>query len=259
LTAENPGIHVEDLKFGYGGEEVLHGLSFDIRSGQVTGLLGPNGAGKSTTLKIVTGILELRSGRGSIEGFQLPSQSIEVKKRLGYVPESAELYESLSALEFLELCGRLHEIEEPVLQNRIGVLLENFGLSGQRRNRLGSYSKGMRQKILLSAALLHDPSVLILDEPLTGLDVESAMLTKDLLASLAARGKTVLYSSHVLDVVERFCDRVLIIDHGTIVADGSPDDLKAKTREASLEGVFRDLTHSESAEPRVRNIIESLS
>jgi ABC-2 type transport system ATP-binding protein len=259
LTAENPGIHVEDLKFGYGGEEVLHGLSFDIRSGQVTGLLGPNGAGKSTTLKIVTGILELRSGRGSIEGFQLPSQSIEVKKRLGYVPESAELYESLSALEFLELCGRLHEIEEPVLQNRIGVLLENFGLSGQRRNRLGSYSKGMRQKILLSAALLHDPSVLILDEPLTGLDVESAMLTKDLLASLAARGKTVLYSSHVLDVVERFCDRVLIIDHGTIVADGSPDDLKAKTREASLEGVVRDLTHSESAEPRVRNIIESLS
>jgi ABC-2 type transport system ATP-binding protein len=253
-----PGIHVEDLKFGYGGEEVLHGLSFDIRSGQVTGLLGPNGAGKSTTLKIITGILELRSGRVSIEGFQLPEQSIEVKKRVGYVPESAELYESLSALEFLELCGRLHEIEEPVLQNRIGVLLESFGLSGQRRNRLGSYSKGMRQKILLSASLLHDPSVLILDEPLTGLDVESAMLTKDLLASLAARGKTVLYSSHVLDVVERFCDRVLIIDHGTIVADGSPDDLKAKTREASLEGVFRDLTHSESAEPRVRNIIESL-
>lgn len=253
-----PGIHVEDLKFGYGGEEVLHGLSFDIRSGQVTGLLGPNGAGKSTTLKIITGILELRSGRVSIEGFQLPEQSIEVKKRVGYVPESTELYESLSALEFLELCGRLHEIEEPVLQNRIGVLLESFGLSGQRRNRLGSYSKGMRQKILLSASLLHDPSVLILDEPLTGLDVESAMLTKDLLASLAARGKTVLYSSHVLDVVERFCDRVLIIDHGTIVADGSPDDLKAKTREASLEGVFRDLTHSESAEPRVRNIIESL-
>lgn len=112
---------------------------------------------------------------------------------------------------------------------------------------------------MLSAALLHDPSVLILDEPLTGLDVESAVLTKDLLASLAARGKTVLYSSHVLDVVERFCDRVLIIDHGAIVADGSPEELKAKTHEASLEGVFRDLTHSESAEPRVRQIIESLS
>ena len=253
-----PGIKVENLKFRYDRAEVLHGISFDLSHGQVTGLLGPNGAGKSTTLKILTGILQLREGRVSIEGFELPEKSFEVKKRLGYVPESAELYESLSALEFLELCGRLHEIEEPALQHRIDVLLENFGLSGQRRNRLGTYSKGMRQKVLLSAALLHDPSILILDEPLTGLDVESAMMTKDLLASLAARGKTVLYSSHVLDVVERFCDRVLIIDHGNIVADGSPADLKAKTQEASLEGVFRDLTHAESAEPRVRSIIESL-
>jgi ABC-2 type transport system ATP-binding protein len=252
------GIHVEGLKFGYDGAEVLHGLSFEIRRAQVTGLLGPNGAGKSTTLKIITGILQFREGRVAIEGLQLPQQSVEAKKLLGYVPESAELYESLSALEFLELCGRLHGIEEPTLKNRIGVLLESFGLSGQRRNRLGSYSKGMRQKILISAALLHDPSVIVLDEPLTGLDVESAMMTKDLLASLAAQGKTVLYSSHVLDVVERFCDRVLIIDKGTIIADGSPDELKAKTQEASLEGVFRDLTHAESAEPRVRQIIDSL-
>jgi ABC-2 type transport system ATP-binding protein len=253
-----PGIRVESLRFSYDGAEVLHGVSFDVLRGQVTGLLGPNGAGKSTTLKILTGILQFREGRVAVEGLQLPDESIEVKKRLGYVPESADLYESLSALEFLELCGRLHGIEEPVLQNRIGTLLESFGLSGQRRSRLGSYSKGMRQKILISAALLHDPSVIILDEPLTGLDVEAAMMTKDLLASLAARGRTVLYSSHVLDVVERFCDRVLIIDRGTIIADGSPDELKAKTKEASLEGVFRDLTHAESAEPRVRQIIESL-
>lgn len=252
------GIYVDNLRFGYEGAEVLHGISFQVRHGQVTGLLGPNGAGKSTTLKILTGILQIREGRVAIQGLQLPDQSLEAKKLIGYVPESADLYETLSALEFLELCGRLHEIEESTLQNRIGVLLESFGLSAQRRNRLGSFSKGMRQKVLLSAALLHDPSVLILDEPLTGLDVESAMMTKDLLASLAARGTTVLYSSHVLDVVERFCDRVLIIDHGTIVADGTPADLKAKTQEASLEGVFRDLTHAESAEPRVRQIIESL-
>jgi ABC-2 type transport system ATP-binding protein len=252
------GIHIENLKFGYDSSEVLHGLSVDIHQGQVTGLLGPNGAGKSTTFKILTGILQIRSGRVAIEGFELPDQLIEVKKRVGYVPESAELYDTLSALEFLELCGRLHEIEEASLQNRIGVLLESFGLSGQRRNRLASYSKGMRQKVLLTAALLHDPSVLILDEPLTGLDVESAVLVKDLLASLAARGKTVIYSSHVLDVVERFCDRVLIIDQGTIVADGSPADLKARTQEASLEAVFRDLTHATDAEPRVRQILESL-
>jgi ABC-2 type transport system ATP-binding protein len=117
-----------------------------------------------------------------LKGFNCRNNPLRQKKLLGYVPESAELYESLSALEFLELCGRLHGIEEPTLKNRIGVLLESFGLSGQRRNRLGSYSKGMRQKILISAALLHDPSVIVLDEPLTGLDVESAMMTKDLLA-----------------------------------------------------------------------------
>jgi ABC-2 type transport system ATP-binding protein len=258
MTNEAPSICVEGLKFGYDGAEVLHGISFNIHRHHVTGLLGPNGAGKSTTLKILTGILQLREGRVAIEGFELPGQSLEVKKRIGYVPESADLYESLSALEFLELCGRFHELEETTLQRRIDVLLESFGLSGQRRNRLGSYSKGMRQKVLLSAALLHDPAVLILDEPLTGLDVETAMMTKDLLASLAARGKTVLYSSHVLDVVERFCDRVLIIDQGTIVADGSPQDLKDRTKEASLEGVFRELTHAESAEPRVRQIVEAL-
>ena len=139
-----------------------------------------------------------------LRDFNFRSNRFEVKKRVGYVPETAELYESLSALEFLELCGRLHQIEEQTLQHRIDVLLDGFGLSGQRRNRLGGYSKGMRQKVLLSSAMLHDPAVLILDEPLTGLDVESAMMTKDLLASLARRGKTILYSSHVLDVVERF-------------------------------------------------------
>lgn len=258
MSTSQASITVEGLRFGYERTEVLHGISFALQRGQVTGLLGPNGAGKSTTLKILTGILQSREGRVVIEGFELPQQSREAKMRLGYVPESAELYETISALEFLELCGRMHEIEEPVLQHRIDVLLESFGLSGQRRSRLGSYSKGMRQKVLLSAALVHDPGVLILDEPLSGLDVESAMMTKDLLASLAARGKTVLYSSHVLDVVERFCDRVLIIDQGAIVADGSPQELKAKAQEASLEGVFRGVTHAESAEPRVRQIIEAL-
>ncbi len=254
----NPSIRVDNLRFRYDAGEVLHGISFEVNRGQVTGLLGPNGAGKSTTLKILTCILQIREGNVSIEGLELPQQAFGVKKRIGYVPESAELYETLSALEFLELCGRLHEIEEPVLQKRIDVLLENFGLSSQRRSRLGSYSKGMRQKVLISAALLHDPTVIILDEPLTGLDVESAMMTKDLLASLAARGKTVLYSSHVLDVVERFCDRVLIINQGNLIADGTPGDLKSRTQEASLEAVFRDLTHAASAEPRVRNIMDSL-
>jgi ABC-2 type transport system ATP-binding protein len=251
-------IHVSDLRFRYDGAEVLHGLSFDIHSGSVTGLLGPNGAGKSTTLKILTSILKAREGAVEVEGCKLPQDAFEAKKRIGYVPEAADLYETLSAVEFLELCGRLHEVEEGILQMRIHTFMETFGLSAQKRNRLGSYSKGMRQKVLISAAMLHDPSVLILDEPLTGLDVESVILTKSLLTSLASIGKTVLYSSHVLDVVERFCNRVLIIDQGKLIADGSPDELKARTNEANLEGVFKDLTHSMDAEPRVQSIIDAL-
>jgi ABC-2 type transport system ATP-binding protein len=251
-------ITVEDLRFGYDGLEVLHGISFSIGRGEVTGLLGPNGAGKSTTLKILTGILQPRSGRVEVEGCALPSQAYELKQRIGYVPEAAELYETHSALEFLEMCGRLHEIEERSLQLRIDALLEAFGLSGQRRQRLGAYSKGMRQKVLIAAALIHDPALILLDEPLTGLDIDAAVLTKGLLAALAARGKTVLYSSHVLDVVEKVCARVLIIDRGSLIADGSPEELKSTIHKGSLEDVFREVTHAESVEPRITAIIEGL-
>lgn len=254
----NPSIRVSNLWFGYEGAEVLHGISFDVQPGEVTGLLGPNGAGKSTTLKIIAGVLKFNHGQVEVEGNPLPDKAFEVKKRVGYVPESAELYESISALEFLELCGRLHEIEEAPLHRRIDALLQSYGLSPQRHQRLGSYSKGMRQKILISAALLHFPSVVIMDEPLTGLDVESAIMTKDLLASLAAEGRTVLYSSHVLDVVERFCDRVIIINQGSVVADGSPDELKARQNESSLEAVFRGITHAANAQPHIAKIIEAL-
>src|SRR5687767_5309222 len=242
-----PSIAVENLKFRYASAEVLHGLSFEIAPGEVTGLLGPNGAGKSTTLKILTGILEPLSGRVEVAGFSLPQQSVELKQRIGYVPEAAELYETLSAREFLELCGRLHDLEDRSLLPRIDALLEAFELIDQGYAHLGSFSKGMRQKVLIAAALLHNPTVVFLDEPLTGLDVESAVLVKTLLSSLASEGRTVLYSSHVLDFVERVCSRVLIIDKGVLVADGSPDALKARTQETSLEAVFRDLTHAESA------------
>jgi len=256
--ALTPAVRVQDLRFRYTSAEILHGLSFELTHGEVTGLLGPNGAGKSTTLKILTGILEPLSGRVEVDGFVLPGQAVEMKRRIGYVPESAELFESLTALEFLELCGRLHDLEDRSLYARIDALLDAFDLADVRRSPLGGYSKGMRQKVLIAAALLHDPGVIFLDEPLTGLDVESAVLVKTLLAALAASGKAVLYSSHVLDVVERICHRVLIIDKGTLIADGSPDELKRRTQEASLEAVFREVTHAESAEPRVQRILDGL-
>ena len=255
---DDPAIRVDGLRFSYVTGEILHGISFDVRRGEVTGLVGPNGAGKSTTLRILAGILQPASGRVVVDGCALPGQALELKKHIGYVPEAAELYETLTAQEFLELCGRLHEIEEASLQARIAALLGGFDLEDERNQPLGTYSKGMRQKALIAAALVHDPSLVILDEPLTGLDANAAALVKGLLASLAAQGKTVLYSSHVLDVVERVCARVLILDRGAIVADGSPDALMAASSGRTLEAVFRDLTHAERVEPRVAQMLDSL-
>jgi ABC-2 type transport system ATP-binding protein len=251
-------LALDNVVFSYGGAEVLHGISFSLAPGEIVGLLGPNGAGKSTTIKIIAGILSAASGAVSVAGLELPQKAIEVKRHIGYVPEAAGLYESLTGQEFLELIGRLHDIEEQSLQNRIRGLLETFDLVSDRVSRLESYSKGMRQKILLASALLHNPQVVLLDEPLTGLDVNSAMLVKDLLAALAGEGKAILYSSHVLDVVERVCNRVIIIHQGRLIANDCPEALKVSTGQPTLEEVFRHLTHASSAEPSVARIIESL-
>jgi len=238
-------VQVEDLVFRYGSAEVLHSISFTLGRGQIVGLLGPNGAGKSTTIKILTGILSQSSGRVAVCGLSLPESAVSVKERIGYVPEAAGLFESLSGQEFLELSGRLHDVEETTLQARIKGVLERFGLMNDRLRRLEAYSKGMRQKILIGAALLHNPQLLLLDEPLTGLDVDAQIMVKDLIAALAADGKTILYSSHVLEVVERICDRILIIHKGDLIADDSLESLRESTHKATLEDVFRQLTHKE--------------
>ncbi len=255
---DQPVLTLDKVVFGYGATEVLHEISFSLNRGEVVGLLGPNGAGKSTTIKIIAGILAPNSGAVSVCDLNLPAQAIEVKQRIGYVPEAAGLFESLTGQEFLELIGRLHDIDEDTLQARIAGVLETFGLSDDRSSRLDTYSKGMRQKILLSAAFLHNPELILLDEPLSGLDVNAAILVKDLIAALAADGKTILYSSHVLDVVERVCDRVMIIHKGNLIANSTPDSLKASTGQSTLEDVFRHLTQSAGADPSVARIIESL-
>ena len=251
-------IEVENLVFRYHLTEALHGISFSIKSGEVVGLLGPNGAGKSTTLKILTGILAPGEGRVQIDGFSLPEQTVEAKRIVGYVPESANLYESLTAEEYLELIGRLREIEEKALKQKILTLLETFDIAKQRFSRLATFSKGMRQKVLLAAALLHNPPVLLLDEPLTGLDVSSSLVMKDLLSAISREGKAVLYSSHVLDVVERVCSRVLIIHQGNLIADGTLESLKDQTKGGTLEEVFRQLTHSAETEPIISRVLEAM-
>jgi len=249
-------IEVQDLVFRYHLTEVLHRISFCIENGEVVGLLGPNGAGKSTTLKILAGVLAPGEGIVRMNGFSLPGQTIDAKRMIGYVPESANLYESLTAQEYLELIGRLREIEEKALQQKIATLLEIFDIAKQRFSRLATFSKGMRQKVLVTAALLHDPPILLLDEPLTGLDVSSSLVVKDLLSALAREGKAVLYSSHVLDVVERVCNRVLIIHQGDLIADGTMDSLKDRTKGSTLEQIFRQLTHTADAEPAIARALE---
>jgi ABC-2 type transport system ATP-binding protein len=255
---QEPVVSFERVTFCYDRAEVLHDLSFVLRRGEIIGLLGPNGAGKSTTLKIIAGILAPAAGRVTVCGLPVPEQAVSVKQRIGYVPESAALFESLTGQEFLELSGRLHEVEEEALQARMRAILETFGLYSDRVSRLDAYSKGMRQKILIAAALLHNPELVLLDEPLSGLDVNASIIVKDLLAALAAGGKAVLYSSHVLDVVEKVCDRVVIIHEGNLIAEGTPDGLKSSARQSTLEAVFRKLTGAESMDPGVSRIVAAL-
>ena len=257
ISGVEPIVIVDKLVFSYGAVEVLHEISFSLNKREIVGLLGPNGAGKSTTIKILAGILSPTRGRVSIAGLSMPEQAVEVKERIGYVPEAASLFETLSGQEFLELAGRLQEVPEETLQARIRNTLDRFDLAKDRLRRLEGYSKGMKQKVLLAAALLHNPQVILMDEPLSGLDVNAAIMVKDLIAALAEEGKTILYSSHVLDVVERICDRVLIIHRGDVIADGSLETLKASTHRSTLEDVFRQLTHTEDS-PDVTAIIEGL-
>jgi ABC-type multidrug transport system ATPase subunit/CubicO group peptidase (beta-lactamase class C family) len=257
-VSSDPAIEIRDLTFSYSSLEVLHGISFKVRRGEMIGLLGPNGAGKSTTIKILAGIHPTVRGKVHIAGYALPEQHLEAKRIIGYLPESPLMYECLSGMEFLELMGRLQGLDEKILHTRIDALLEAFELDNIRVPRISGYSKGMRQKILLSAALLHDPEILLLDEPLSGLDVDACILVKDLLTTLCAQGKTILYSSHVLDVVEKVCHRVIVIDHGNILADAPLDELKLRTSEESLEVIFRKLTQSEDTGPKIARVMEAM-
>jgi ABC-2 type transport system ATP-binding protein len=253
-----PIVAFKNITFSYDYAEVLHDISFVLGRGEIVGLLGPNGAGKSTTIKIIAGILTASAGSVTVDGLPLPERAVDVKQRIGYVPEAAILFESLTGQEFLELSGRLHDVDEEILQNRIRDILATFDLTSDRISRLDTYSKGMRQKILIGAALLHNPDLILLDEPLSGLDVNAAILIKELLAALASDGKTILYSSHVLDVVEKICDRTLIIHQGKLIAEGTPENLKASMGQSTLEGVFRSVTGSSNVHPGVSRIVAAL-
>lgn len=252
-------IEVQQLTKTYNETEALRSVSFTVPAGQVCGYLGPNGAGKSTTVKILTGVLRPTSGAARVAGFDVAQESLEVKKRIGYVPETGTVYSTLSANEYLALVGALHDMETEEVAERSAQMLELFQLRDAADRRLDTLSKGMRQKVVISAALLHDPEVVLFDEPLSGLDANAAWLIKDIVRGLADRGKTILYCSHILDVVERLCERVIILDRGEIVADGMTTELLSSSKRATLETLFRSLTASEDNRELVGAFLSSFN
>jgi ABC-2 type transport system ATP-binding protein len=225
----------------YGKTVAVDGLSFTVPSGVVTGFLGPNGSGKSTTMKMITGLIEMTSGHILFRGEPIQHDPIAYKQRLGYVPEEPYLYAHLSGLEYLIMVGQLRGLPSKPTAARIDGLLRALSLHGDRHAPISAYSKGMRQKVLLSAALLHNPDLILLDEPFSGLDVGTALVLRSLIQELAARGKVVLFSSHELETVERVCSHVVILHRAKIVADDSIEHLRTLMSTPTLEGIFSQL------------------
>jgi ABC-2 type transport system ATP-binding protein len=239
----------------YNNIPVVKKVSFSIKPGEILGYLGPNGAGKTTTVKMLAGLLEPNEGFIYFNGKKISDDMVAYKKKLGYVPEQSELYPHLSGLEYLQLVGRLRLIREETLNKKIEGVMEQFGLSVDMHLPISNYSKGMRQKVLIASALLHNPDILFLDEPLVGLDVSTTLVLKDILTQLAKMGKTIIYSSHILEVVEKLCNRVIIINKGMIVADDSVQQLSALMQLPSLESIFKQLVQQEDTEKSAKEII----
>jgi ABC-2 type transport system ATP-binding protein len=252
-------ISVQKLSKRFGAQTAVNELSFEVPAGQIVGFLGPNGAGKSTTLKMLTGMLEPSAGTASICGFDLRRQPIEVKRQVGFVPESGAVFESLTGLEYLELIAALYGIPKQVAEPRIRQFIAFFdlGFDTLTEKLLGAYSKGMRRKVVITAGLLHNPPVVFFDEPLDGLDANAAVGFKTLIQTLAREGKTILYSSHILDVVERVCDRVIIIDKGRLLLDGAPDELVAAHGAGTLERLFTELTGGTELQQRAADFAKT--
>jgi ABC-2 type transport system ATP-binding protein len=232
----------------YNHVRAVNQVGFTIRPGEILGLLGPNGAGKSTTVKMMTGLIEPSEGRIFYQGRTVYDDFTAFQKKIGYVPEEPHLYPHLSGREYLQLVGRLRGMARRRLEFKMDEFLRLLGLWSDRLAPLSSYSKGMRQKILLSAALLDDPEILILDEPFSGLDVTSALMLRRLLHALAGKGRMILYSSHVLEVVEKICSSVVILRQGEVVAYDSIDRLRQLMSQPSLEGVFAQLAQVDDGE-----------
>ena len=253
-------IKVKGLHKRYGKIEVLKGIDLSIQTSELIGYIGPNGAGKSTTIKVLCGLIPEFDGEVQVLGIDVRKDPLSLKKRIGYIPENAALYETLTPIEFLFFVSQLYELPTRSAKQKINELLRLFSLDAAKDKRMSAFSKGMRQKVLLISGLLHNPEVIFLDEPLSGLDANAVILVKEILTQLKQSGKTIFYSSHIMEVVEKLSDRILIIDQGLLIANSSFQELSQQATGSSLEQIFTQLTgqHEQvSVACEVVNIIRS--
>ncbi|GAB3945380.1 ABC transporter ATP-binding protein [Spirosoma harenae] len=252
-----PVIELQNLHKSYGSIPVLKGINLSVSAGQVVGYIGQNGAGKSTTIKILIGMLPDYAGEATVLGMDVKTAALEIKRRIGYVPENAALYDTLTPMEYLQFIGQLYELDTHTIERKALELLRLFQLSDHVDARMTTFSKGMRQKVLLISGLLHNPDVIFLDEPLSGLDANAVVLVKEIIRQLANSGKTIFYSSHLMDVVEKISDRIIIINQGQVIADGSFAELQHQ-RPESLEQLFSQLTGNEGQTGVAEEFIHTL-
>jgi ABC-2 type transport system ATP-binding protein len=229
-------IAIRDLHKVYGNKAAVDGLSLSVPRGCFFGFLGPNGAGKSTTIRMLTGLIPATSGTIELLGMPMPGQEVEIKQRIGLVPDESLLFDRLTGLEFLEFVGRMYGLARPIAKERAAALIDLFELADAPRKLIAEYSKGMRKRVAMAASLIHHPELFLMDEPFEGVDAVGARLMKDILLDQVRRGATIFLTSHVLEVVERLCDRVAIIHEGKAVIEGAMDDLRAGSE--TLEDVF---------------------
>jgi len=253
-----PIITIRHLNKNYGEKVVLKDINLDIYPGQIIGYIGPNGAGKSTTVKILTGIIQDYTGDVMVSGNALRDSILEVKSKVGYIPEVAELYDLLTPREYLSFIGKLYHLQDDVIEDRIRKMLDSFSLLDNIDQRMDSFSKGMKQKVLITSGLLHNPSIVIMDEPLSGLDANAVILVKELLQALKQEGKTIFYCSHMMDVVEKVSDRIVLINNGSIIADGTITELKEGGTD-SLEQIFSRLTSSGNQVQRADDLAAAMN
>jgi len=251
-------LKLENLKMSYGSKEVLKGINLEVHRGEIIGYIGANGAGKSTTIKMILGLLKPSSGTIELFGEKITGTDVKYKKRIGYVPESADLYDNLTAKEYLTFIGTMYGLEEQAAKNKAKKLMELFGIGHVFEERIATYSKGMRQKVLIISSILHNPELIFFDEPINGMDANSVMIFKEIMTELAAEGKTIFYSSHIMEVVERISSRIVLLNNGEIAADGSFEELKENSEEGSLEEIFNTLTGFTSHQEIAHEFIQVL-